>query len=318
MKTRALGNTGLEIVPIVFGGNVFGWTIDQQQSFKILDGFIERGFNAIDTADFYSIWAEGNKGGESERIIGKWLKQNPSLRENIVLFTKVGLDMGQPEKKGLSKRWIMQGVEDSLRRLNTEYIDLYFAHWPDENTPYEETISAFETLKAQGKIRAHGTSNLNAAQLEQSIQAAKNSNIPHYQVLQPEYNLFDRHDFEQNLRPICDRHHIGVTSYYSLASGFLTGKYRNIDQIKGTAREDSLKKYFNTRGEAIIQALDRVAEKHNAQPAEIAIAWVLEQSGVTAPIVSATKIEQLDHFTRAIELKLNRDDLQLLDDASQA
>ncbi|WP_407303801.1 aldo/keto reductase [Acinetobacter sp.] len=303
-------------MPIVFGGNVFGWTIDQQQGFNILDAFVERGFNAIDTADFYSIWAEGNQGGESETIIGQWLKQNPSKRDDLVLFTKVGLDMGFPGHQGLSKRWIMQGVEDSLKRLNTEYIDLYFAHWPDENTPYEETLTAFETLKQQGKIRAVGTSNLDSAQLQQSIEAAKNINVPHYQVLQPEYNLYDRQGFEQGLKQICIENEIGVTSYYSLASGFLSGKYREINQIKNSQRANSLAKYFNPRGERILTALDIVAETHQSKVADVAVAWILAQEGITAPIASATSIEQLDSFTRAIALKLSDDDLMLLNNAS--
>lgn len=317
MTKRTLGNTSLEIAPIVFGGNVFGWTIDQQQSFKVLDAFYEHGFNAIDTADFYSIWAEGNQGGESETIIGQWLKQNPSKRDDIVLFSKVGLDMGIPGHQGLSKRWIMQGVEDSLKRLNTEYIDLYFAHWPDENTPYEETLAAFDQLKQQGKIRAYGTSNLDATQLQQSIEAAKKINVPHYQVLQPEYNLYDRQGFEEQLKPICLEHEIGVVSYYSLASGFLSGKYRNLNQIKGSKRADSLGKYFTLRGERILKALDLVAERHNVKLADVALAWVLTQAGITAPIASATTVGQVESFSKALALKLTADDLQILDMNSQ-
>ena len=240
MKQRRLGATGLEIAPVVFGGNVFGWTIDQAQSFKVLDAFIDHGFNSIDTADFYSIWAPNNQGGESETIIGNWLKRHPHQREKVVLFTKVGLDMGIEGHSGLSKRWFMQGVEDSLRRLNTDYIDVYFAHWPDENTPYEESLAAFEALKQQGKIRAVGTSNLNAEQLKQSIDAAQAIDVPHYQVLQPEYNLYDRGVFEHELRDLCLQHDIGVVSYYSLASGFLTGKYQTLEDIQGSARADSL------------------------------------------------------------------------------
>lgn len=317
MTKRTLGNTSLEIAPIVFGGNVFGWTIDQQQSFKVLDAFYEHGFNAIDTADFYSIWAEGNQGGESETIIGQWLKQNPSKRDDIVLFSKVGLDMGIPGHQGLSKRWIMQGVEDSLKRLNTEYIDLYFAHWPDENTPYEETLAAFDQLKQQGKIRAYGTSNLDATQLQQSIEAAKKINVPHYQVLQPEYNLYDRQGFEEQLKPICLEHEIGVVSYYSLASGFLSGKYRNLNQIKGSKRADSLGKYFTLRGERILKALDLVAERHNVKLADVALAWVLTRAGITAPIASATTVGQVESFSKALALKLTADDLQILDMNSQ-
>lgn len=317
MIKRHLGNTGLEIAPIVFGGNVFGWTIDQQQSFKVLDAFFEHGFNAIDTADFYSIWAEGNQGGESERIIGQWLKQNPSKRDEMVLFTKVGLDMGIPHHQGLSKRWIMQGVEDSLKRLNTEYIDLYFAHWPDENTPYEETLAAFDQLKQQGKIRAYGTSNLDANQLTQSIQAAKHINVAHYQVLQPEYNLYDRQGFEDQLKPICLENNIGVVSYYSLASGFLSGKYRSLDQIKQSKRADGLAKYFTARGTQILNALESVAEQHAVSLADVALAWVLTREGITAPIASATSVEQIESFARAVQLDLTAEQLKQLNTASE-
>ena len=316
MIKRTLAKTGLEIAPIVFGGNVFGWTIDQQQSFNVLDAFFEHGFNAIDTADFYSIWAPGNQGGESERIIGQWLKNNPHKRDEMVLFTKVGLDMGIEGHQGLSKRWIMQGVEDSLKRLNTDYIDLYFAHWPDENTPYEETLAAFEQLHQQGKIRAYGCSNLDAKQVQDSIDAAKNIQVPHYQVLQPEYNLYDRQGFEEQLKPICLEHDIAVVSYYSLASGFLSGKYRDLNQVKGSKRADSLAKYFTPKGENILKALDTVAEQHHATPADIALAWVLVQEGITAPIASATTVEQIHSFTKAVSIQLTVTDLELLAAAS--
>ena len=312
MKQRRLGATGLEIAPVVFGGNVFGWTIDQAQSFKVLDAFIDHGFNSIDTADFYSIWAPNNQGGESETIIGNWLKRHPHQREKVVLFTKVGLDMGIEGHSGLSKRWIMQGVEDSLRRLNTDYIDIYFAHWPDENTPYEESLAAFEALKQQGKIRAVGTSNLNAEQLKQSIDSAQAINVPHYQVLQPEYNLYDRAVFEHELRDLCMQHDIGVVSYYSLASGFLTGKYQTLEDIQGSARADSLAKYFDTRGLKILAALRAVADQHHAQMADVALAWVLAQPAISAPIASATTVAQIERFAHAVNLQLSDDDLALL------
>lgn len=312
MKQRRLGATGLEIAPVVFGGNVFGWTIDQAQSFKVLDAFIDHGFNSIDTADFYSIWAPNNQGGESETIIGNWLKRHPHQREKVVLFTKVGLDMGIEGHSGLSKRWIMQGVEDSLRRLNTDYIDVYFAHWPDENTPYEESLAAFEALKQQGKIRAVGTSNLNAEQLKQSIDAAQAIDVPHYQVLQPEYNLYDRAVFEHELRDLCLQHDIGVVSYYSLASGFLTGKYQTLEDIQGSARADSLAKYFDARGLKILAALRAVADQHHAQMADVALAWVLAQPAISAPIASATTVAQIERFAHAVNLQLSNDDLALL------
>lgn len=312
MKQRRLGATGLEIAPVVFGGNVFGWTIDQAQSFKVLDAFIDHGFNSIDTADFYSIWAPNNQGGESETIIGNWLKRHPHQREKVVLFTKVGLDMGIEGHSGLSKRWIMQGVEDSLRRLNTDYIDVYFAHWPDENTPYQESLAAFEALKQQGKIRAVGTSNLNAEQLKQSIDSAQAIDVPHYQVLQPEYNLYDRAVFEHELRDLCMQHDIGVVSYYSLASGFLTGKYQTLEDIQGSARADSLAKYFDTRGLKILAALRAVADQHHAQMADVALAWVLAQPTISAPIASATTVAQIERFAHAVNLQLSDDDLALL------
>ena len=312
MKQRRLGATGLDISPVVFGGNVFGWTIDQAQSFKVLDAFIDHGFNSIDTADFYSIWAPNNQGGESETIIGNWLKRHPHQREKVVLFTKVGLDMEIEGHSGLSKRWIMQGVEDSLRRLNTDYIDVYFAHWPDENTPYEESLAAFEALKQQGKIRAVGTSNLNAEQLKQSIDSAQAINVPHYQVLQPEYNLYDRAVFEHELRDLCMQHDIGVVSYYSLASGFLTGKYQTLEDIQGSARADSLAKYFDTRGLKILAALRAVADQHHAQMADVALAWVLAQPAISAPIASATTVAQIERFAHAVNLQLSDDDLALL------
>ena len=312
MQKRPLGTTGLDISPIVFGGNVFGWTIDQAQSFKVLDAFFEHGFTTIDTADFYSIWAPDNQGGESETIIGNWLKRKPSRRDEMVLFTKVGLDMGIEGHHGLSKRWIMQAVEDSLRRLNTDYIDLYFAHWPDENTPYEETLAAFESLKQQGKIRAVGTSNLNVSQLKASIQAAENIQVPHYQVLQPEYNLYDRAVFEDELRDVCLEHDIAVVSYYSLASGFLSGKYQSLADIQGSKRADSLTKYFDERGLKILATLKQVAEQHNAEVADVALAWVMAQPAISAPIASATTVAQIERFAKAVELQLTEDDLKQL------
>lgn len=312
MHTRILGRTGLEIAPIVFGGNVLGWTIDKAQSFKVLDAFVDHGFNTIDTADFYSIWAPDNQGGESEIIIGQWLKQKPHLRDDIVLFTKVGLDMGIPGHQGLSKRWIMQAVEDSLRRLNTDYIDLYFAHWPDETTPYEETLTAFETLIRQGKIRAYGSSNLNAEQLKTSIAVAKQINVPTYQVLQPEYNLYDRSEFENELRDLCTEENIAVVSYYSLASGFLSGKYQNLADLKNSKRAQSLEKYFTPKGEKILHALNQVAQQHQAECADIALAWVLAQPGITAPIASATTTQHIERFAKAIQISLTKDDLLLL------
>lgn len=314
MQQRPLGQTGLEISPIVFGGNVFGWTIDEQQSFKVLDAFYEQGFNSIDTADFYSIWAPSNQGGESETIIGKWLKQHPERREQLVLFTKVGLDMGIPGHQGLSKRWITQAVEDSLKRLNTDYIDLYFAHWPDDNTPHEESLATFDQLRQQGKIRAYGCSNFSAQQIQDSIKAANHIGVQPYQVLQPEYNLYDRADFEHNYLSLCQQHQLGVVSYYSLASGFLSGKYKTLQDIEGSSRADGLKKYFDTRGLKILDALRQLADQHQAQPADIALAWILAQPSISAPIASATSVQQIERFAKAVDLTLTVTDLKLLNE----
>lgn len=236
MALRSLGTTGLQIPALVFGGNVFGWTVDEKQSFSLLDALFERGFTAIDTADVYSAWAPGNKGGESETIIGKWLAAHPGARDKVTLFTKVGADLREPGKKGLSARWIAQAVEDSLRRLQTDYIDLYFSHWPDNDTPYEETLGAYEKLLKAGKIRAVGASNLNAEQLAESLKVADAKGLPRYQVLQPEYNLYDRSGFEGALQNLTVRENIGVVTYYSLASGFLSGKYRSEKDLSQSQR----------------------------------------------------------------------------------
>lgn len=305
MSTRQLGNTGFSIVPLVFGGNVFGWTIDEKTSFSVLDAFLDHGFDSIDTADVYSAWAPGNKGGESETIIGRWLKANPGKRERIKLFTKVGADLGAPGHKGLSKKWIEQAIEDSLRRLNTDYVDLYFSHWPDPETPYEETLEAYQALLKAGKVRAIGASNLDAQQLGDSLAAAKKHNLPAYQVLQPEYNLYDRGSFEGPLRDLCIENNIGVVTYYSLASGFLAGKYRTKADLAQSKRGEGIEKYLNPRGERIVDALRSVAEEHGAKPAEVALAWLIGQPGVTAPIASATSVAQVESFAKAIALALS-------------
>ncbi|MBF9000395.1 aldo/keto reductase [Vibrio nitrifigilis] len=318
MKTTALGTTGLDIVPLVFGGNVFGWTIDEKTSFDILDCFIDQGFNAIDTADVYSSWAPGNKGGESETIIGNWLAARPGMRDKIKLFTKVGSDLEQPGKKGLSKRWIIQAIDESLARLKTDYVDLYFSHWPDEGTPYEETLRAYEQLLKEGKIRSVGASNLNAAQLGETVNVAKANNLPTYQVLQPEYNLYDRDGFNPELQALCLKENIGVVTYYSLASGFLSGKYRSTDDLKKSARGEGIAKYLDAKGQAILKALDTIAEAHNAEPAQVAIAWLIAQDAVTAPIASATKRSHIENFRKAVDLKLSNEEIAILTKAGQA
>ncbi|MFB9135612.1 aldo/keto reductase [Vibrio olivae] len=315
MNKTLLGNTDINLVPLVFGGNVFGWTIDEKTSFEILDAFVDAGFNAIDTADVYSAWAPGNQGGESETILGNWFKARPGMREKVSLFTKVGSEMGSPDKKGLSKRWIMQAVEDSLRRLQTDYIDLYFSHWPDENTPYEETLSAYETLMQQGKIRAIGASNLNAKQLYESLKQARSHKLPTYQVLQPEYNLYDRDGFNRDLQTLCLKENIGVVTYFSLASGFLSGKYRSHQDLGQSQRGQGIEKYLNAKGFRILNALDDIAEAQNAQPAHVALAWLIAQQSVTAPIVSATKREHVEGFVKAMEIELSDQEISVLTEA---
>lgn len=317
MTLRTLGTTGLQIPALVFGGNVFGWTVDEKQSFSLLDALLERGLTAIDTADVYSAWAPGNKGGESETIIGKWLAAHPGARDSVTLFTKVGSDLGEPGKKGLSARWITDAVEDSLRRLQTDHIDLYFSHWPDNDTPYEETLGAYDKLLKAGKIRAVGASNLNAGQLQASLTVADEKGLPRYQVLQPEYNLYDRESFEGALQELTVRENIGVVTYYSLASGFLSGKYRSEKDLSQSQRGQGVGKYLNDRGFRILDALDKVAAAHDVKPAEVALAWLIAQPGVTAPIASATKIPQVDSFVTALSLTLSADEIAALNNAGK-
>lgn len=315
MQQRKLGNSELSIAPLVFGGNVFGWTIDEKTSFELLDGFVDAGFNAIDTADVYSAWVPGNKGGESETIIGKWLKANPAKRERVVLMTKVGSDMGG-DRKGLSGRWIIKAAEDSLRRLQTEVIDLYQTHRPDAATPVDETLEAYDRLVEAGKIRAVGASNLDASQLGEALAVAKTKNLPRYETLQPEYNLYDRGDFDGPLRDLAIRENIGVITYFSLASGFLSGKYRSKADLSKSPRGGGIAKYLDERGMRILKALDEVSARHAAKPAEIALAWVMAREGVTAPIASATSREQLSSFAKAAEITLSAEDIKALDRAS--
>ncbi len=313
MQLRPLGNTGLSIPPLVFGGNVFGWTVNETDSLRLIAGLLERGFNAIDTADVYSAWAPGNRGGESETIIGRYLKLHPGARDKMTIFTKVGSDMGAPECKGLSARWIARAVEDSLRRLNTDYIDLYFSHWPDSETPYEETLRAYEQLLQAGKIRATGASNLNATQLADALHSADENLLTRYQVLQPEYNLYDRAGFEGDLSALCVKENIGVVTYYSLASGFLSGKYRRTADLGEGGRSAKVVDYLNPRGLAILNALDTVAQAHQATPAEVALAWLMQRTGVTAPIASGTTLAHIDSFVKATSLRLSQNDVAVLD-----
>jgi aryl-alcohol dehydrogenase-like predicted oxidoreductase len=312
-QLRPLGTTGLRIAPLVLGGNVFGWTIDEQRSFEVLDAFVDAGFNAIDTADSYSRWVPGHQGGESETIIGNWLRANPGKRERVLIFTKVGSDMGEG-RKGLSASWIARAVEDSLQRLRIEAIDLYQAHWPDPNTPIEETLSVFDKLLRQGKVRAIGASNYDVAQLKDALAVAGERELPRYATLQPEYNLYDRQGFEGGLQRLCVRERLGVITYFSLAAGFLTGKYRSkADQAK-SPRGAGIEKYLTPRGERILGVLDQVAKRREAAPAEVALAWVLAQEGITAPIASATSQAQLASLVKASRLELSAEDLQQLSD----
>ncbi len=315
MQKRPLGRTGLEIAPLVFGGNVFGWTADQATSFRLLDRFIDAGLNAIDTADAYSAWVPGNQGGESETIIGNWLQAAPGRRDKVVIITKVGWLAGHGGG-ALAAGTIIGKVEDSLRRLRTDHIDLYLSHRPDPDTPIEESLGAYEKLLRQGKVRAIGCSNYDAVQLRQALDAAAANALPRYEVLQPEYNLYDRGSYEGALRELCLAEGLGVITYYSLASGFLSGKYRSQRDLAGKARGARAAKYLNERGLRILAALDAVAAGHRAKPAEIALAWLIARDGVTAPIASATSIEQVDSLARATQLQLSPADIQALTKAS--
>jgi len=314
MKQRKLGRTGLEIAPMVLGGNVFGWTVDEKTSFTLLDAFVDAGLNAIDTADIYSAWVPGNHGGESETILGNWFHRRPGNREKVVLITKVGSAFA-PEKKGLSSRWIHQAVEDSLRRLRTDHIDLYLSHWPDPDVPYEETLEAFDTLVKAGKVKAIGASNLDASQMAASLAAAQKVGLPRYEVLQPEYNLYSRDKFEGALETLTTREGLGVITYYSLASGFLTGKYRSEADFGKSSRGAGMAKYLNPRGRAILGTLDQVAQAHGATPGEVALGWLLAKPGVTAPIASATSLDQMAGLIKAATLTLTPDQVALLDKA---
>lgn len=315
MQLRPLGRSGLQIAPLVFGGNVLGWTIDRDTGFSVLDAFVDQGFNAIDTADVYSVWKPGNRGGESETLIGEWLAARPSQRDRVVVFTKVGGDMRQEGRKGLSARWIAQAVEDSLRRLRLERIDLYFSHWPDPSVPHEETLGAYQRLVEAGKVRAIGASNFSAGQLGQALAVAQAQGLPRYEVLQPEYNLLDRDGFGPAMRSLCERESLGVVTYYSLASGFLSGKYRSADDLAGKARARGVEKHMNPRGQAVLAAVEAVAARHGAAPAEVALAWLMASPGVTAPIASATSVAQVESFGRAAALALSADDMAALDAA---
>jgi aryl-alcohol dehydrogenase-like predicted oxidoreductase len=316
MNTRPLGRSGLKIAPLVFGANVFGWTVDQPNAFKLLDRFVDSGLNAIDTADVYSRWVPGNKGGESETMIGNWLKASPKRRSQIVLITKVG-SMPGDDGRGLSAPTIATRVEESLRRLQTDHIDLYLSHRPDANTPIDETLRAYESLIRAGKVKAIGSSNSTAAGLREALDTAAARKLPRYEVEQPEYNLCERTKFEGPLRDLCIAEGVGAIVYYSLASGFLSGKYRSKADLEKRARRSGVEKYMNERGFRVLKALDTIAQGHGAKPAEVALAWLIARKGVTAPIASATSVEQLDSLARAVQLKLSAEDIQVLTAASE-
>jgi len=300
MKKRTLGRSGIEIAPLVFGGNVLGWTADQARSFELLDRFVERGFNAIDTADVYSAWAPGLNGGESETVLGQWLARR-GRREDIVLMTKVGM---WEQRKGLSAANIEVAVEDSLKRLGTDYVDVLFAHIDDDGVPLEETLTAFDKLVKAGKVRALGASNYSAERLRRALEVSQEQGVARYEVIQPLYNLHDREDFEHDLAALAQEQEVGVVSYFSLASGFLTGKYRSLEDVKGSARADFLQGYFSERGQRLLQELLAVSDELSARPAQVALAWLLSRPGVTAPIASATSLAQLDEILDAVALSL--------------
>ena len=314
MKKRRIGGSGITIAPLALGGNVFGWTVNEPTAFKILDAFVAAGFDLIDTADVYPRWVTGNKGGESEAIIGNWMKERGN-RQQVVIATKVGSEMG-PGLRGLSRAHILRAVEDSLRRLKTDHIDLYQSHYDDRSTPIGETLGAYEDLIKEGKVRAIGASNFTAKRLSRSLALSEEKGLPRYESLQPLYNLYDRAEFERTLAPLCREKGIGVISYYGLASGFLTGKYRSVQDLSKSVRGRRVGTYLTERGFGILEALDRVASRYKAAPATIALAWVMAQPGITAPIASATSVKQLKALVEAAALDLDQEALKLLDKAS--
>lgn len=314
MEKRELGKTGISVSPLMFGGNVFGWTADEATSFKLLDAFTSAGLNFVDTADVYSRWVPGNTGGDSEMIIGKWFKKS-GKRDKVILATKVGKELGTG-KKGLSAKYIKQAVEDSLKRLQTDYIDLYQSHDDDLDTPLAETLETYGQLISEGKVRVIGASNYKADRLAEALQVSASNNLPSYQTLQPEYNMYQRQDYETNLEQLCVERGLGVIPYYSLASGFLTGKYRSEADFSKSKRGQGIKKYLNDRGHRILKALDQVSDQYNTSQASIALAWLMAQPAILAPIASATSIDQLDDLIKATELKLSQEAITLLTEAS--
>jgi aryl-alcohol dehydrogenase-like predicted oxidoreductase len=315
MRYRTLGDTGLKVPVITLGGNVFGWTVGESDAFDLLDRAVDLGLNFIDTADVYSRWLPGNHGGESETILGKWFARS-GKRDRVILATKVGMDMGDG-KKGLSAKYIQQAAEDSLRRLQTNHIDVYFSHKDDPETPLEETLGAYQRLIQQGKVRFIGASNYKGPRLREALETGKRHSLPSYQALQPLYNLLEREEYETDLLPVVAEYGLGVTPYFALASGFLTGKYRKPEDLKGKARGAIVEKYLNPRGLAILDALDSVAREHNTTPAAVALAWLIARPGVTSPIASATTASQIGELVEAANIELDRDSIEKLSDAGR-
>ncbi len=314
--TRQLGDSGIFVPRLTFGGNVFGWTVDEKTSFSLLDALVEKGLFFIDTADVYSRWAPGNQGGESETIIGKWLKQS-GKRDRVVLATKVGMELSS-EKTGLKPAYIRQAVEDSLRRLQTDVIDLYQAHRDDEQTPLVDTLKAFDSLIKEGKVRAIGASNYSAARLQEALDISESEGLARYETVQPEYNLYDREAYENGLEQVAVSNGLGVINYYSLASGFLSGKYKKPEDASKSQRGQAIvEKYLNPRGQRIIEALEDVAASHDASATQVALAWQIARPSITAPIVSATSLAQLDELVKAIGLELSKQEIEELARASQ-
>jgi aryl-alcohol dehydrogenase-like predicted oxidoreductase len=314
MKLRKLSKTGLEISPFIFGGNIFGWTVDQAASFKLLDAFVAAGFNAVDTADVYSRWIPGHQGGESEEIIGEWMKRRGN-RTKVIVMTKVGMDMGDG-KKGLSRTHILRAADDSLRRLQTDYIDLYQSHVDDLETPIEETLGGYAELMKQGKVRAIGASNYKAERLAAALEVSRKTGLPAYGSLQPNYSLIERAEYENSLEPMCVREGLGVINYFPLAGGFLTGKYRSENDAAGKARARNVTKYLNERGYKVLAALDKVARERDSTPAQVALAWAMARPSITAPIASATNLDQLKDLIASANLNLDRESIELLNQAS--
>lgn len=316
MDRRRLGNSELMVGPLAFGGNVFGWTVDQQAGFELLDAFVASGLNLIDTADVYTRWVPGRTGGESETIIGAWMKARGN-RDRVIVATKAGMEMG-PQEKGLSRRWIMAAVEDSLRRLQTDYIDLYQAHVDDTSVPQEETAEAFNALVKAGKVRVIGASNFSGERLLSALRLSETKGLPRYQSLQPHYNLYERFAFESDAQQVCVSEGIGVIPYFPLASGFLSGKYRSEADLAKSARGGGMSKFMNARGFRILDALEEVARATAATPARVALAWLMQRPAVAAPIASATTRAQVEDLVKATELKLSAEAVNVLDRASAA